>query len=178
MSSPVSLPAPGRRLVIQKVYDVDEVLLFDADHIKHMLPEYRGFNAFQVHEESSDLLKLVLDEARKSRVNVVLDGTLKSYEAVRKLVDAFVGTGYRFEAHYMHLPRQEAAKRAVARYLTKKNDGSGRYVPVSIVLSNIENELNFMRLFEFADSWSFRDNNVARETPPRLIAQRKSRNAA
>lgn len=168
----------GAKYPQAKVYDLDEVLLFDADHIKHMLPEYRGFNAFQVHEESSDLLKLALSQATQLRANVVLDGTLKSYESARKLVDSFVGNGYRFEAHYMHLPRQEAAKRAVGRYLTSKGDGSGRYVPVSIVLGNVENESNFMRLFEFADAWSFRDNNVARNTPPRLIAQRKSRNAA
>lgn len=167
----------GKKYPQAKVYEPDEVLLFDADHIKHMLPEYEGFNAFQVHEESSDLLKRALSEATRLRRNVVLDGTLKSYDQARKLVDNFVANGYRFEAHYMHLPRQEAAKRAVDRYLTKKKDGSGRYVPVNIVLSNVDNELNFMRLFEFADGWSFRDNNVARDTPPRLIAQRKRRNA-
>lgn len=166
----------GEKFASAKVYDKDKVLLFDADHIKHMLPEYRGFNAFQVHEESSDLLKLALHNARQSGANVVLDGTLKSYDSARKLLDSFVLNGYRFEAHYMHLPRQEAAKRAVGRYLTSKGDGSGRYVPVDIVLGNRENELNFMRLFEFSDAWSFRDNNVARGEAPRLIAERKRKN--
>lgn len=165
----------GQKFPEAKVYDKDRVLLFDADHIKHMLPEYRGSNAFQVHEESSDLLKQVLDLARKGRLNVVLDGTLKSYDGAKATVDGFARSGFRVEGHYMHLPRQEAAKRAVGRYLTSKGDGSGRYVPVQIILDNDSNEENFMRLLEFFDGWSFRDNNVERGQPPRLIAQRKAR---
>lgn len=154
-----------------QVYDKDRVLLFDADVIKHMLPEYRGFNAATVHEESSDILKAVLQIARQSRVNVVLDGTLKSGGSARRLVDTFRNSGYRVEGHYMFLPRQEAAFRAVHRFLGK----TGRYVPVEIVLDNIDNEQNFWELLEFFDVWSFRDNNVARNTPPRLIAQGRGR---
>jgi hypothetical protein len=68
----------------------------------------------------------------------------------------------------MHLPRDEAARRAVARFLGP----TGRYVPAEIILGNVNNEANFDEMRKLVDNWSFRDNNVARGRPPRLIASR------
>ena len=68
----------------------------------------------------------------------------------------------------MHLPRQEAAKRAGGRFL---NPESGRYVPIDVVLSNTENEKNFDLIKPLVDAWSFRDNNVAFGEEPILISQ-------
>jgi len=59
----------------------------------------------------------------------------------------------------------------VARFLTDKNDGSGRFVPPEVVLSNKHNEANFDQLRQHADRWSFRDNNVPRGQEPALISQ-------
>ena len=67
----------------------------------------------------------------------------------------------------MHLPRQEAAKRAVARFLGKTN----RYVPIDVVLSNKENESSFDKVKGLVDKWSFRDNNVPEKTEPILISE-------
>ncbi len=159
----------GEKFPQAKVYDKDSVVLFDSDVIKHMLPEFRGFNANQVHEESSHILEIAVNRAREAGVNVVLDGTLKSRKSALGYVDKFKKTGYRIEAHYMHLPRQEAAKRAVSRFLGP----TGRYVPAEIILGNVDNEANFDELTKIADNWSFRDNNVPRGEPPRLVAQKK-----
>jgi len=149
-----------------KVYDKEKAIVFDSDHIKHMLPEFAGFNANQVHEESSFILQEALDIARQQRLNIVLDGTLKSSAADK--IALFKADGYRTEAHYMHLPRDEAAKRAVARYLGP----TGRYVPAEIILGNVNNEANFDELRALVDDWSFRDNNVPRGKPPKLIARK------
>jgi hypothetical protein len=40
-----------------KVYDKGKYLVLDADAIKSMLPEFEGWNATDVHEESSDILE-------------------------------------------------------------------------------------------------------------------------
>ena len=42
------------------VYEESRAIVLDADHIKGMLPEYEGWNAHQVHEESSHVLESVL----------------------------------------------------------------------------------------------------------------------
>ena len=72
--------------------------------------------------------------------------------------------GYRTEAHYMHLPRQEAAKRAVQRFI----DGGqhGRYVPIEAVLANVGSEAAFDQVKGMVDAWSFSDNNVAMGEKP------------
>lgn len=150
-----------------KVYDADKSIVLDADEIKGMLPEYEGWNAAQVHEESSDILKNLLNACRQLGLNVVLDGTLNTSKSAVEKVRTFKDDGYHIEAHYMHLPRQEAAKRAVSRFLGKTN----RYVPVDVVLSNRKNEANFDEVRKHADKWSFRDNNVKQGKEPKLISQ-------
>lgn len=150
-----------------KVYDPNKAIVLDADEIKAMLPEYEGWNAHQVHEESSDILEVLLSDARAYGLNVVLDATMKTAKSALNKVKAFKDAGYRIESHYMHLPRQEAAKRAVARFLGKTK----RYVPVSVVLSNTDNEANFDQVRSLADKWSFYDNNVPHGHEPLKISE-------
>lgn len=66
----------------------------------------------------------------------------------------------------MHLPRQEAAKRAVARFLGK----TARFVPPDVVLGNTTNEASFDEVKKMVDAWSFRDNNVKQGEDPILIS--------
>lgn len=152
-----------------EVYEPDRCIVLDADHIKSMLPEYEGWNAHQVHEESGELFDHVADFARIMGLNVVLDKTMKTAKSAIADVEKFKKSGYRTEAHYMHLPRQEAGKRAVQRFL----DGgeSGRYVPPEIVLKNTTNEDSFNQVKDKVDAWSFRDNNVPKGAKPILISQ-------
>jgi len=161
----------GKEFPQAKVYDDKKTLVLNNDDIKEMLPEFKGFNANQVHDESSFILERIIEAARAKKLNIVIDGTLKSGPRTIGYIDSFKGSGYRLEAHYMFLPKQEAAKRAVSRFLTKNNDGSGRYVPPEIIMSNTNNEKNFDDIRKAVDFWSFRDNNVERGEPPRLIAQ-------
>lgn len=151
------------------VYEPERCIVLDADHIKSMLPEYEGWNASQVHEESGELFDMAVEYARIMGLNVVLDKTMKTAKSAVADVQKFKKAGYRTEAHYMHLPRQEAAKRAVKRFL----DGgeSGRYVPVEIVLSNTGNEAAFDQVKGMCDAWSFHDNNVPKGAKPILISQ-------
>lgn len=149
------------------VYDANKAIVLDADHIKGMLPEYEGWNAAQVHEESGDIFDEITSLCAKLGLNVVHDKTMKTAKSTLNDVGEFKKLGYRVEAHYMHLPRQEAAKRAVARFLGKTQ----RYVPVDVVLSNTSNEATFDEVRKLADKWSFRDNNVPQGQQPILISE-------
>jgi predicted ABC-type ATPase len=160
----------GKSSLNGRVYEEQNAIVLDADHIKGMLPEYEGWNAHQVHEESSHVLESVLALAKALGVNVVLDATMKTGKSIEDKVDEFKGAGFRTEAHYMHLPRQEAAKRAVGRFL---NGGEkGRFVPPEVVLGNNKNEENFDKIKHKVDAWSFHDNSGAKGDGPKLIAQK------
>jgi len=149
-----------------KVYEPEKAIVLDADAIKEMLPEYEGWNAHQVHEESSDLFDQITQRAVKLGLNIVHDATMKTGHKAVALVQQYKKEGYQVEAHYMHLPRQEAAKRAVSRFMSK----SGRYVPIEVVLSNVSNESSFDAVKEISDKWSFYDNNVPKGDEPILIS--------
>ena len=152
-----------------KVYDPKKTIVLDADKIKAEFPEYEGWNAAQVHEESSDILETIITMAKEKGLNIVLDATMKTTESAVRRVQAFKDAGYEIEAHYMHLPRQEAAKRAVSRFMGKSKDG--RYVPVDVILKNTKNEETFDVIKGMADKWSFRDNNVPYGEEPVLISE-------
>jgi predicted ABC-type ATPase len=157
-----------------EVYDEDKAIVLDADVIKHMIEEFEGWNANEVHEESSDVLEEAMRAARARGLNVVFDATMKSSPAALEKVAEFKKAGYRMEAHYMHLPRQVAAKRAVERYFSpskKDPKARGRYVPAHVVLGNQLNEKTFNEVRQHADRWSFRDNNVERGQKARLVAR-------
>lgn len=150
-----------------EVYDADSAVVIDPDAIKEQLPEYEGWNANQVHEESGDIANLMVKRAREMGLNVVLDATMKTSETAVGRVKEFRKDGYRVEAHYMHLARQMAAERAVQRFLD-----SGRYVPLPVVLGNTSNEASFDKVKAMSDSWSFWDNNVPKGQKPVLISEK------
>jgi predicted ABC-type ATPase len=147
--------------------DKNKFIVLDADAIKEMLPEYEGWNAWQVHEESSELFNDITNHAQALGLNICHDATMKTPEKAVALIDRFNDAGYDTEAHYMHLPRQEAAKRAVGRFLGK----SGRYVPLDVILDNTKNESSFDQLKNKVGRWTFHDNNVAEGDKPILISR-------
>lgn len=160
----------GKSSLNGRVYDEGRAIVLDADHIKGMIPEYEGWNAHQVHEESSHVLETVLAMAKILGVNVVLDATMKTGRSIEDKVDDFKRGGFRIEAHYMHLPRQEAAKRAIGRFLG--GGEKGRFVPPEVVLGNTKNEENFDKIKAKSDAWSFHDNSGEKGAGPKLIASK------
>ncbi|MDR0475411.1 MAG: zeta toxin family protein [Treponema sp.] len=161
----------GKSWFKDKMYDPSKYVILDADEIKGMLPEFRGWNAQDVHEESSDILEQMFSTCIREGLNIVLDGTMKTAKSALAKILRVQSAGYRTEAHYMHLPAHEAAKRAIGRFMTENKDFSGRYVPVNRVLENTTNEDSFDQVQRVVDKWSFRDNNVKRGQQPILISE-------
>jgi predicted ABC-type ATPase len=150
-----------------QVYDSSKAIVLDSDEIKGMLPEYKGWNAFEVHEESSDIMEKIEAIAKAKGLNIVIDATMKTPgSAVARVMD-YKEKGYDVKAHYMHCPRQISAQRAVKRYA----GASGRYVPVDVVLSNTSNEKAFEMVKEYASAWSFFDSSGT--PPPALVSKRE-----
>lgn len=152
-----------------KVFNPKKSVTLDADAIKKQLPEYKGFNAFQVHEESSYIFDKATAIAQEAGLNLTHDATMKTTKKAISLVKDMKKAGYDVDAHYMFLPPQEAAVRAVARF----NGPTGRYVPPEVVLSNTTNEASFDAIKHLTRSWSFMDNSVPRGHPPLLIARKE-----
>lgn len=150
------------------VYNKDNFIVLDADAIKERIPEYRGYNAFEVHEESSDILNRALAKARKKGLNVVLDATMKTEKSVKSKIDDFTNADYNIEMYYMHLPREKSTERAIGRFM----GANGRYVPLDVLLSMKNNEFNFDKFKKYASKWAMYDNDVAsKDIEPKLIAK-------
>jgi predicted kinase len=162
----------GKSWFKDNVYDPNKFVILDADTIKEELPEYEGWNSFQVHEESSDILEQMLDLCKREGLNIVIDMTMKTPKSAYERLALFKDKGYRTEAYYMHLPPQEAAKRAINRYRNgeKENDYKGRFVPPETILKMRQNEETFDLIKGLVDDWSFRDSTDG--FPPKLISQK------
>ena len=158
----------------QVMFDTDNYLVLDADEIKKDLPEFEGWNAGEVHEESSELNKAIKAKALELGLNIIIDGTMnynsKKPDKVRNEMLEAKNKGYSLEAHYMFLPVQESTKRAISRFKTKKGDFSGRLVPMCILLGMQDNEKSFDSVKDIVDDWSFRDNQGS--AGPKLISQK------
>jgi predicted ABC-type ATPase len=142
-------------------FDSRKYLVLDSDAIKERLkPPYKGWNAYSVHEESSVLFDAITQSAAEMGLNFIHDATLKS-DGVRSTIEYAKASGYRVEGHYMFVPRQVSAQRAIGRYLGKGPKARGRLVPPEIILGNTRNERNFDALKPEFDKWSAYDNQGA-----------------
>ncbi len=151
--------------------DGSRVLLLDSDAIKKLIPEYKGFNALEVHAESSFLFDEITLIAKRMNLNVVHDMTLKSSQSAIQRLSQFTNktlqnpNGYQIEGYYMYLPRHEAASRAIDRALGETR----RYVPLDVILTNTQNEIVFDQLRNSFSRWGMWDNLVPRGTQPKFV---------
>lgn len=157
--------------------DGQKYVVLDGDAIKGMLPEYQGWNAAHLHEEGDDIFEDLVDIAREMGANLVLDVTLKSGASAEKRLKSFIDKGFRAQGHYMQLPREKAAARAVGRYAAiPKNETEpswkGRFVPPEVVLTNVNNEANFENLKKYFRKWSWHNNDVEKDQKPILVGRK------
>lgn len=133
----------------------DNALYLNSDDIKAMLPEYQGWNAPLLHEESSELHKLAEHMARAQGLNVIIDGTMGKYDSLAKRIDDFKQGGYRVEGHFMQVTPETSAKRALERFV--RGGETGRYVPPEMLLAHPAVD-NFNKARDKLDAWELYDN--------------------
>lgn len=152
------------------IIDTNKSLLLDSDAVKEALPEYKGWNAALLHEESSHIVGLIDKGAAKLGMNVILDGTLKSNDSIMNRVSTYQGAhDYDLVGRYMYASPETAATRAFSRF-AKDGKFNGRFVPPEVILSNTKNEQNFDALSPKFKEWSIYDNNG---TAPKLVSEHK-----
>jgi len=145
--------------------DPKKNLIMDSDAIKKLLPEFEGWNAGELHLESSHLFDEITKIARRMNLNTVHDMTLKNARQAVQRMNLFSDAGYQLEGYYMYLPRHEAANRAIARALGEE----ARYVPLDIILSNTKNEIVFDQLRSSFKKWGMWDNLVPFGEQPKFV---------
>lgn len=148
-------------MLVQSIQDSREhVLVIDSDKIKTMLPEYDRFlkvdpekMAQMLHDESSDIATRLYEEGLKSRVNIILDGTMKNAEKYEGFIKMAREQQYTVSAVIADVPLEEAFKRAEIRYEIEK-----RRVPEEVIrLSHKHVPATFKRLENQLDSFYLYD---------------------
>ena len=132
-------PASGKTTFIKKFVDLDpeKVYHVDADEVRAMLPEYRGWNATQTHLETADIVNRLIDDIGvPCDHDLIYDGTMNKTTKYEKIVDKLHKLGYKVFVVYISIPEQISKERVIARY--KK---AGRYVPMKVIEEVYDNGL-------------------------------------
>jgi len=136
MGRPAAMAAMG--------FSSERVTTLDPDEVKMSLPEYRGWNASLVHDESAEVFDRILEKAVKDRHHICFDTTGRDYEFMNSMVDKFADAGYDVHLVHTHLSGEESALRAVNRFVKTAFQDSpdpeqrGRYVPVNFIATHID----------------------------------------
>ena len=146
-------PASGKTTFIKKYVDLDpdKVYHVDADEVRAMLPEYKGWNATQTHLETADIVNRLIDEIGiPCEHDLIYDGTMNKATKYEKIVDKLHKLGYKVFVVYISIPEQVSKERVISRY--KK---AGRYVPMKVIEEVYDNGLTaFERVArELADGY-------------------------
>lgn len=129
-------PASGKTTFLKKYapYLVsDFIYKIDADEVRAMLPEYRGWNATSTHSETQDIVKnFLLTENNigvPCKYDLIYDGTMNKSANYKPLIGLLKRLGYKVFIIYMdNLSFAEAKKRSLKRY-----QKTGRYVPIDVL---------------------------------------------
>jgi predicted ABC-type ATPase len=146
-------PASGKTTFIKKFVDLDpeKVYHVDADEVRAMLPEYKGWNATQTHLETADLVNQLIDDIGvPCDHDLIYDGTMNKATKYEKIVDKLHKLGYKVFVVYISIPEQVSKERVISRY--KK---AGRYVPMKVIEEVYDNGLKAFEkvAYEMADGF-------------------------
>ena len=137
----------------------DKAVYVNNDDVKERMPEWRGWNAGQVHEEASHIGEGMEKYARDNKLNLIVDATLKSEKSLAQRIKEFKAAGYKISGHYMYASPATAAERALKRFVDgNAEDGKGRFVPPEYSLASTTNEHTFDSHRDDMDYWEIYDN--------------------
>jgi len=165
------LPGSGKSSVLAERAgggQFDGYVHIDADVIKGMLPEYEGWNAALLHDESSAIADEVVRRSIRNHMPIMYDATLRTTRNAAAVVDALESVGYNTRLIYVDIPIEESMRRVLSRFAS----GTGRYVsPFYVATHDGRNLLSLEALKGQVDAWEHWDNGQPRGQSPRLVAQ-------
>jgi predicted kinase len=109
----------------------EHIFKIDADEIREMLPEYKGWNATATHKETQDIYRDLLQdvsEGKPCRFDILWDGTMNKAENYLPLIGDLRKLGYQIFMIYVKVSWQKSRDRVLKRY-----QRTGRYVPMNVV---------------------------------------------
>ena len=107
------------------------IFKIDADEIREMLPEYKGWNATATPKETQDIYRGLLQdigEGKPCRFDILWDGTMNKAENYLPLIGDLRKLGYQIFMIYVKVSWEKSRSRVLKRYAH-----SGRYVPMAVV---------------------------------------------
>lgn len=157
-------PAAGKSTIAEELATAQRAAILDPDEIKATLPEYEGgIGAAAVHEESSDLTKMLEGVMRTEGTNMIVPKVGGSPGSIRKLADRFRGSGYTVRVVNMAVSADEAYVRMMGRFVDK-----GRIIPPRYMDEIGENPSATYRTLKqegIADGYAEIDNNGPFKAP-------------
>lgn len=119
----------------------DRFTVINADDVKDQLPEYNGYNAALMHEESTHIAeRLAFGAAQHANHNIIFDGTGKTYEKYFEMAQLARRQGYRVELLFASADPKISSRRAAERFLRMVDRGhpKPRYVDPRYLLMNVD----------------------------------------
>ena len=166
--------------------DPGEFTNLNADDVKSAMPEYEGWNAGAVHEESSWLVEgQATDAATKKgeEHNIIFDLVGKDSDKMQGMADRLTEKGYDIHVVQTRLDEEESAARAWDRgrknALGSDDPGNpknwGRHVPVEYVFKDVDGlptqTFDMLKDHPGVSNWSAVDTDVQRGTQAPVIDQ-------
>jgi Zeta toxin/Collagen triple helix repeat (20 copies) len=146
--------------------DTKSFVVLNNDDVKEKLPEWKGWNAALLHEESSEIGQAAERIAFGRGVNIVIDGTMKSATSLEARIKDAKAAGYEVHGKYMYTSPEKSAERALNRFVRgNEKNGMGRYVPPAYSMSSTTNEASFDKVSGEFKTWEVWDNNVDGRPP-------------
>lgn len=164
----------GKSRIINKIIGTNGYVLVDPDEIKKLLPEYREAIKLQlpeaadiVHEESSDIAQLLLDECIERYEPFIYDGTMKNLVKYKRIINELQSRDYSIQIIIVDADVEIAYDRVKKRYFE-----DWRFVGRDIVeQTNYLVAKSFQELYNLVDMYSVFENNSNTEDP-KIIAYR------
>jgi len=140
-------PASGKSTFLKKYRPYllsNNIFKIDADEVRAQLPEYKGWNASQTQNETSDIVKTLISDKNigiPCLFDFIYDGTMTSPTRYIKLVEVLKSQGYQIFIVFMTgISKDVIKKRILNRYKE-----SGRFVPMIVVDDFYANGENTMK---------------------------------
>lgn len=135
------MPGAGKSTAAKDLDASPNSISIDPDRMKAYLPEYNnGLGSNALARESGDIADKLMEYAASKRMNIVIDGTMKTSGspsptlgdgALGKMA-AFKDRGYRVETRFVDVSVEESISSTTNRFHEQfQKSGYGRYVPIS-----------------------------------------------
>jgi predicted ABC-type ATPase len=134
----------------------DQIYHIDADEVRAMIPEYKGWNGDSTHLETKDIVDELINRIGKPcRYDLIYDGTMNKSHRYIPIIQNLRKLGYKIYVIYITVPKEMSIERAMKRY-----QKSGRYVPIEAINEVFDNGLNaFEEVSALSDGYVLVDNS-------------------